>query len=181
MRDAELKATQALRESEERYRTLVENAPEAIVVIDAETKRFVDCNDNALRLFRVTRAELVSRTPADFSPTLQMDGRRSEELAAEQITLAMMGRKPCFDWVHRNSQGDEISCEIHLIALPSAGRPLVRGSILDITERKRAEGGTAAKRVAVSRISGQRHLRNLLAELGRQPPVCESGTGADAG
>ena len=151
LRDAELKATQALRESEERYRTLVENAPEAIVVIDAETKRFVDCNDNALRLFRVTRAELVSRTPADFSPTLQMDGRRSEELAAEQITLAMMGRKPCFDWVHRNSQGDEISCEIHLIALPSAGRPLVRGSILDITERKRAE---AALRQSESRYRG---------------------------
>lgn len=151
LRDAELKVTQALRESEERYRILVENAPEAIVVVDAETKRFVDCNDNALRLFRVTREELLNHSPADFSPTSQPDGRRSEELAAEQIGLAMMGRKPCFEWVHRNSQGDEVSCEIHLIALPSEGRPLVRGSILDITERKRAE---AALRKSEARYRG---------------------------
>lgn len=139
LREAEMKATRALRESEERYRILVENAPEAIVVIDAETGRFVDCNDNALRLFRVMRAELLSHTPADFSPSVQPDGRRSNEVAGEQITLAAQGRKPCFEWMHRNSQGDEIPCEIHLIALPSTSRPLVRGSILDITERKRAE------------------------------------------
>jgi two-component system cell cycle sensor histidine kinase/response regulator CckA len=151
LRDAELQASQALRESEGRYRILVENAPEAIVVIDAETRRFVDCNDNALRLFRVTRDELLQQGLADFSPTLQPDGQKSQEVVTEQIALAVVGRKPCFEWVHRNSQGDEISCEIHLIALPSISRPLVRGSILDITERKRAE---AALRQSEARYRG---------------------------
>jgi two-component system cell cycle sensor histidine kinase/response regulator CckA len=151
LREAEVRATQALRESEERYRILVENAPEAIVVLDAETQRFVDCNDNALRLFRVTRGELFHHGPAAFSPPLQPDGGPSEELIAEQIALALQGRKPRFEWTHRNSQGDEIACEIHLVSLPSTTRRLVRGSILDITERTRAE---AALRQSEARYRG---------------------------
>jgi PAS domain S-box-containing protein len=41
----------ALRESEARYRALVENAPEAIVVLDVDRSVFVEVNDNAVRLF----------------------------------------------------------------------------------------------------------------------------------
>ena len=139
LRDAETNAVKALRESEERYRTLVENAPEAIVVLDVESGTFIDCNDNALRLFRITRSELLNRSNADFGPTTQPDGGRSSQEFAEHIAAAVAGRRPCFEWIYRNSQGDEIPCEVHLACLPSAARGLVRGSILDIRERKRAE------------------------------------------
>ena len=43
-------AEAAQRESEERFRTLVEHAPEAIVVLDPDTGRFVDVNENAMRV-----------------------------------------------------------------------------------------------------------------------------------
>ena len=139
LREAERKAVQALRESEERYRTLVENAPEAIVVLDVDQHKFIDCNDNALRLFRLTRSELLQSGPADLSIAIQPDGRESDQSYAAQISRALDGGTPCFEWIHCNSQGDEIPCEIHLVGLPSPARRLVRGSILDITERKRAE------------------------------------------
>ena len=42
-----LATNQSLRESELRYRTLVEHAPEAIVVLDLSTGRFTDANPNA--------------------------------------------------------------------------------------------------------------------------------------
>src|SRR3954469_15976073 len=44
-------AQQALVESEARFRTLVEHAPEAIVVLDVDGNRFVDANRNACELF----------------------------------------------------------------------------------------------------------------------------------
>src|SRR5262249_5405211 len=53
----------ALRESEARYRMLVDHAPEAILVLDADTGRFVDGNTNAERLFGVTRSELLDIGP----------------------------------------------------------------------------------------------------------------------
>ena len=83
LRDAERRAGEAVRESEARFRTLVENAPEAIVVLDMEKGMFVDCNDNALRLFRLTRNELMEHGPGDLSPPFQPDGRHSAIAASE--------------------------------------------------------------------------------------------------
>ena len=139
LRDAEKRAVEAVRESEARFRTLVENAPEAIVVLDVEKGLFVDCNDNALRLFRLTRDELLVHGPGDLSPPFQPDGRHSAIASTEWMDGASGNAMPYFEWTHRNSLGDEIPCEVHLVRLPSPTRQLIRGSILNITERKRAE------------------------------------------
>ena len=63
-----LQDEQALRESEERYRTLVENAPEAIVVLDVDQQRFVDANENAVRLFKLLAREAARDWPARDQP-----------------------------------------------------------------------------------------------------------------
>jgi two-component system cell cycle sensor histidine kinase/response regulator CckA len=151
MRDAGTRGLAALQESEQHYRTLVENAPEAIVVLDVDKGTFVDCNHIALRLFGVTREEHLRRGPADLSPRSQPDGRPSVQAAREYVEAALAGGTPRFEWVHRNSNGDDIACEVHLVQLPSSTRRLVRGSIIDITERKRGE---AALRESEARYRG---------------------------
>jgi PAS domain-containing protein len=60
-------AEAAIRESEARYRTLVENAPEAIVVLDTDAGHFVECNDNAYA-FSMSREELSRQAGADQPP-----------------------------------------------------------------------------------------------------------------
>ena len=86
-----------------------------------------------------TREELLDQGPAEFSPALQPDERRSDQAFAEQVARTLEKGRSWFEWVHRNSQGDEIPCEIHLVSLPYTSRPLIRGSILDISERRRSE------------------------------------------
>jgi PAS domain S-box-containing protein len=138
-RTAELVATnQSLRESELRYRTLVEHAPEAIVMLDLDVGRFVDLNENAERLFGMSRAELLRVGPVEVSPPFQPDGRPSSEAAPAERERALRHDSRRFEWIHRNSAGKEIPCEISLVRLPSSGRNLVRASIVDISERKHA-------------------------------------------
>ncbi|MGH9850589.1 MAG: PAS domain-containing sensor histidine kinase [Blastocatellia bacterium] len=131
---------EALRVSEERYRTLVESAPEAILVMDVGTGRFVDANENSVRLFGLEREEIFKLGPIDISQPIAPDGRPASEMASEKIREALDGGTPVFEWIHRNSAGEDIHCEVRLMRLPGAERNLIRGSVTDITERKRAEG-----------------------------------------
>ena len=50
-------AAAALRENEERYRALVEHAPEAILVFDVGSNQFIDANENASELFNLPRGK----------------------------------------------------------------------------------------------------------------------------
>ena len=130
------RAQQALKDSEEGFRTLVENAPEAIVVMDADTGKFIDCNANVLRLFGVDRATLLASGPADFSPPVQPDGTPSDLGSLSKIGEALEGGQPFFDWTHRNAAGEDIECELRLVRLPAKDRNIVRGSITDVSWRR---------------------------------------------
>jgi PAS domain S-box-containing protein len=129
--------TAELAASEARLRTLVEHAPEAIVVFDAETGLFLDCNENATRIFGLSREALLKLGPWDISPERQPDGRLSLELAREFMGRVRAGETPVFQWMHRHANGRPIPCEVRLVSLPANGRHLVRGSVLDNTERHR--------------------------------------------
>lgn len=133
LRTAELAASEA------RLRTLVEYAPEAIVVLDADTGRFITCNDNATRLFGLSREQLMQVGPVETSPRVQPDGRLSADAARHWLQQALEGNAPAFEWMHRHSDGHLIPCEIRLVLLPGEGRRLIRASILDNTERQRRE------------------------------------------
>ena len=125
--------------SEERVRTIIENAPEAIGVLDMETGLFTDPNQNALNLYGLTEEEFTKIGPIDVSPETQPDGRPSADAALEYIGAALQGETPVFEWIHTNSANEEVECEIRLVRIPDPNRQLLRMSILDIRERKAAE------------------------------------------
>jgi diguanylate cyclase (GGDEF)-like protein/PAS domain S-box-containing protein len=156
---------QAVRESEARYRLLVDHAPEAIVVLDVETGRFVDANVNGQKLFGLDRARLLEVGPVELSPPLQPDGVPSGERARAFIQQALEGGSPVFEWSHRNAAGREIMCEVRLVRLPSGSRRLVRGSIADISERKRAERVAAAEREVFEQVTRNASLPQVLAAV----------------
>jgi len=131
------KSEKSLKENEERYRALVENAPEAIVVLDVKSNRFVDANDNASRLFNLPKKRLLSIGPQAISPRMQPDGSPSFGIRRGYVDRALAGEHPIFEWTHKNFQGVEFPCEVRFSLLPSEDRQLIRVSITDIAERKR--------------------------------------------
>src|SRR5262245_20068904 len=64
----------------EQLRTIVEHAPEAIAVFDAEQGRFVHGNENASKLFGLTRPHLLQTSMLALSLELQADGQPSPPL-----------------------------------------------------------------------------------------------------
>lgn len=132
-------AERALKENKERYRALVEHAPEAIVVLDPKTNRFVDANDRACQLFNLSRARLLTIGPRAVSPTMQPDGRPSFGVRRGHIERAMNGEHPTFEWHHLDANGREFPCEVRFSQFPDGERRLVRVSITDVSERKASE------------------------------------------
>jgi len=129
----------ALQETSAQLRTLLEYAPEAIVVVDTDTGKFTDSNENAVRLYGLSREELLKVGPADMSPPAQPDGRPSLKASMEIIQQALQGGTLVVEWMHRNAAGQDILCEARLVRMPAAGRNLVCASITDITARRKTE------------------------------------------
>ncbi|WP_339523600.1 bifunctional diguanylate cyclase/phosphodiesterase [Pseudomonas sp. EA_35y_Pfl2_R111] len=149
-------------QAEARYRTIVENAPEAIMLFDLHGT-LVECNDNALRLLRYSREEIANKRVFDLSPSKQADGQLTAELGQVYLQRAMAGEAPVFDWLHRDSKGRQIPCEARLVRMP--GEPvLIRCSITDISERQRYQ--REIERLAFSdELTGLPNRRLLLDRL----------------
>lgn len=153
--------TAELTASEARMRTILEHAPEAIVVFDGETGRFLSGNKHALNLYGVTDEELARIGPWDVSPEFQPDGRPSAEAAREWIAQAAAGKTPVFEWLHTHSSGRIVPTEVRLVRLPSKDGTLLRASVIDNTEHKRVEESLRRRGEQV-----QKH-RDVLLKLAR--------------
>lgn len=131
----------SLQESENKYRLLVESAGDAIFLceVTGQGLRFVDCNTRALSMFGAKRDEILGRGPLDFSPSVQLGGRPSAEVAAEMIRDVVEGNARSFEWRHCRTDGTIFDAEIALDRLHWDGRPHVMGIVRDISDRKLAE------------------------------------------
>lgn len=131
--------TAELTASEARLRTLVDHAPEAIVVFDGRTGRFRFGNTHACRLYGCTAEVLAELSPTDVSPEFQPDGRPSAQVVREMMDATLAGGAPVFEWTHRHSSGRLVPTEVRLVRLPGEGPPLLRASIIDNSDRNRRE------------------------------------------
>lgn len=130
----------ALKASEVLRLRQFESSPLAMLVMDAATQRFVDCNAAALQIYGFSsRESLLSKQPLDISSPRQADGSSSYRKGAEYIRRAQQSGAVMFEWRHRRPDGSEWDGEGHLMAFELGGRALVQFTMQDITLRKRTE------------------------------------------
>ena len=78
------------------------------------------------------------------------------------IEGALAGEAPVFEWAHCDAAGQNMPCEVRFVRLPSSNRRLIRASITDITERKRAEAIAAGERRVFEKIAANAPLTAAL-------------------
>ncbi len=126
-----------LKASTLRYKSLFENASDAIVLV--RNNRFVDCNPQALRMFHCEREAFIGRSPFTFFPQLQPDGSPSKEKMVEKVRSTFAGMPQFFEWRHLRPDGTLFDGEINLNSIELNGEKCIQAIIRDITARKRWE------------------------------------------
>jgi PAS domain S-box-containing protein len=140
------------RESEARFRTLFDHAPEAIVTFDADTGQFVDINDEAVKLFGRSREELLRGGPERFYASSQPDSHLAKGSMDIHAQRALLGETVFFDRVVQNGNGESAYCKVSLVRLPWEGRNLLRGSFVEISKLKKTEQDLRKSEDRFSRI-----------------------------
>jgi PAS domain S-box-containing protein len=152
LREQELRATnRELRESEERYRQLVELSPEAIVVHRDGIILFV--NPAAIRLFgNGSDTGFTGRALLDFVPPVDRD---SVWARVQQVQTNGQAT-PLVERTLRRVDGTSVDVETAGLPFILDGEPAVLTLIRDVTQRKRLEGQIrqAQKMEAIGQLAG---------------------------
>jgi PAS domain S-box-containing protein len=122
----------ALQESETRYRTLFDNASDAIFIHDMG-RNFLEVNQVACERLGYNREELLRMTPKDIQ------GPEYVQFVASRLTELLKVGQALFETVHVRRDGTLIPIELSSRIIEYKGKPAVLSIARDITERKRAE------------------------------------------
>ena len=129
------RAEEALRESEERFRSIVENSHDGIMILD-DAYRFIYVNGELCRMSGYSREEIIGQ---DFPNFLDEE---SKQLVVERYIRRQRGEEvpPRYEFNFVRKDGQKRRVEISSSVLrDSAGKVRTVAQILDITERQRAE------------------------------------------
>jgi PAS domain S-box-containing protein len=126
-------ATEALRESETRYRQLFCTVPDAVFIFDSDTRQFIDMNESALRMYGYARHEFLKLKHADITGEPEL----SDASIRESLASGKLVRIPLR--YHRKKDGTIFPVEISGGTFFIAGRRVLFAAVRDITKRKHAE------------------------------------------
>lgn len=128
-------AEEALSESEQRFRTLVEQATDALFVVDTDGQ-LIDVNQEACHTLGYHREELLQLAVADIQKAVSMD-----DLASDWTMQP--GQAVTREGIHQRKDGSQFPVEVRLGRIEIAGRPVLLALARDITARKQMEQAQA--------------------------------------
>ncbi len=126
------KTNRTLQQSEARYRGLVEQAFDTLLLFNKEG-RFIDVNQHACDSLRYTREELLRLSIQDIDIDTASGG------AAKFMKEMVPGRPLTITETYKRKDGTTFPVEVRTGVIKSNGYQLVLALARDITERKKAE------------------------------------------
>jgi PAS domain S-box-containing protein len=169
-------AERSLEDSEERYRTLIENLQEGVFIIVDEKIQFV--NDSLARMYGYTRGEMAGK------PFKELISAESYKEIITRFEQRKLGVNEHWEYEVRAApkDGDEKVFTVSTKLLNYLGRKAIMGTMKDITERKKAEeelirrdkilnGATRAIEKLISRTDFHKAVNSALRNIGEQAEV----------
>jgi PAS domain S-box-containing protein len=157
----------SLREAEEKYRALYEDAPVAYFSARAKDGAILECNETAAHLLGYDREAILKMSVSDFyydqEPGKKEDrilfGRVRQGEALHDVEFQVKKRDGSPMWVRFSA--DPVK--------DTDGRVVeIRGALTDISERKRAETEAVRARTELLRVERSSRLGEMVASLAHE-------------
>ena len=136
--------------NEVKYRSLFEQATEAIYLTDMSDLSLIECNNQAVEMFGYSsKEEFLSKKLFHLSPAMQNETQSTEELAVElHKNLAKEGFLR-IEWNHIKKDGSIFAGEVGLTVIQLGEKVYLQAVLRDITKR----------------LEGERKLKNAYKEV----------------
>ena len=151
-------AEDALRDSEQRYRALFEQAADSVVVVDPQTGALIEFNDKAHESLGYTREEFRKLKLAD------LEVAESPQEVAEHIEKVSREGDDSFETRHKTKSGEIRDIQISTRTISIRGKDLMQGIWRDVTARRQVE---SEKLAAAGRLAARigHEINNPLAGI----------------
>jgi PAS domain S-box-containing protein len=144
------RAEEALRESEEKYRLLIENATDAIFIAQDEVLKFAN-----LKAEKMTGYSVEELTKIPFVDIIHPEDR---DMVLERHMKRLKGEEipSIYSFRILNRSGEELSVDLNAVLINWEGRPATLNFLRDITAQKRLEAQLqeATKMEAIATLAG---------------------------
>lgn len=127
-------AEKALRESEEKYRGLIETASEAIIVIDYESRKIIDVNRKGLELLGRSADEIIGMHHSQIHPS---DETEKYTWLFKKSATYLSPPDIAYHVLHKD--GSRIPVEISTSIMELEGRKIIQGIFRDLREKIKLE------------------------------------------
>jgi signal transduction histidine kinase len=150
------------------YHAMQAGSPDASLLLDLDSGRLVDANQNAAVLFGHAERTLARLALADLLPPAQSDGRTAA-LVIDQLLRRASGADgregSVLEARFLRRDGATLDCEIRMLALPAPGRRLLHMRVLDISGRRLAEALRSGQSALLETIARGGDMQTTLDQL----------------
>ncbi len=130
------KAEQDLKESEEKYKTLFEQAGDYTLILETQATGvpiIFDANSSALQIHGFTREEIIGK------PITFLDEKSDDEQVIDRVSKLLNNEKLTFETKHRRKDSSTIDVEVSINKVKVGSKNLLVSVERDITKRKKNE------------------------------------------
>lgn len=154
-------AEAALRQTEEKYRLLVESAGDAIIAVDAETGIILEANQMAENILGRLRSEIIGLHQTEIQPPDRRD--RYMNIFTQHV---LAGGVLQTELKLRHKDGTLVPVEVSATVVDVQGKKIVQGIFRDIRDRKQTE--KILKQAKVAAEAANRAKSEFLANMSHE-------------